>query len=71
MLCTYNDGKLFVILRTKHSSVIIPEYWYKLLVWCENGIQAEYIFSKHEKELNVSSHLVYCTYKYLEILRDL
>ena len=38
-----------------YSEITIPEHWYKLLVWCENGnMEAEYIFSDHVDINNVS-----------------
>ena len=37
------------------DGTIIPDAWYKVLAWRENGtLQAEYIFTKHENSADVS-----------------
>ena len=47
------------ICRMNIQKFIVPEYWYKLLVWCENGaLQAEYIFTKHEDKKEVSINII-------------
>ena len=56
ILCTLPH---FFTCRMKGTDVIIPEYWYKLLVWCEKGtLQAEYIFSEHENKRKVSTYTI-------------
>ena len=42
------------------DETVVPNAWYKLLIWQENGIQqAEYIYTKHENKENVSLILLH------------
>ena len=45
------------------NKVIVPDHWYKILVWCKNGeLQAEYIFADHKTNTKlVSYNSEYCT----------
>ena len=37
------------------DGTIVPDAWYKVLAWRENGdLQAEYIYTKHEDKNDVS-----------------
>ena len=40
------------------NKVIVPDHWYKILVWCKNGdeLQAEYIFADHKTNTKLVSY---------------
>ena len=56
-----NISNHYVHIYRKEENIqdfIVPEYWYKLLVWCENSaLQAEYICAEHENKIDVSSNI--------------
>ena len=49
-----------ILYPSIYSAITIPEHWYKLVVWCENGkMEAEYIFSDHVDNNKVSETNMY------------
>ena len=55
---TYSTSMSFFCYCRLKDGTVVPAVWYKLLVWCDNGLQAEYILTPQEE--NVSFIAITC-----------